>query len=93
MEKSRKNADNMVKWGHIGHTFGMPEHVKPFAAMLKTLAGESNCFYIDLYTPTQNTTNRNGIFVVDGVHLTPAGNRLLASELLKAIAGEPEILK
>lgn len=91
--KSRKNADYMVKWGHTGFVLGMPEHVKPYANMLKTLAAENQYRYIDLYTPTRDHANRNALFDNGGVHLTPAGFRLLGAELLKAIAADQSILK
>ena len=91
--KSRTVAQNMVKWGHAGHIFGLPEHVTPFLAMLQKVAKENGCFYIDLYTPTKNAANRNALFITDGVHLTPEGFRMLSSELLKNLAANPEILK
>ena len=91
--KSRAVAENMVKWGHIGHIFGLPEHVTPFLGMLQKVAGETGCFYIDLYTPTKNAANRPALFVKDGVHLTPAGNSLIAAELLRSLAADNSPLK
>ncbi len=91
--KSRTVAENMVKWGHAGHIFGLPEHVTPFLAMLQKVAKETDCFYIDLHTPTQNAANRPALFDKGGVHLTPAGNTLIAWELLRSLAAENSPLK
>ncbi len=91
--KSRAVAENMVRWGHAGHIFGLPEHVTPFLAMLQKIAGETGCFYIDLHTPTQNAANRPALFDKGGVHLTPAGNTLIAWELLRSLAAENSPLK
>ncbi len=90
---SKKQADNMVKYGHLGAIFGMPEHVEPFNAMLKKVAKETNCYFIDLYSAMKGNENIPQWFVRDGIHFTPAGNQQVASLILKALAAESSPLK
>ena len=90
---SKKQADNMVKYGHLGAIFCMPEHVEPFNAMLKKVAKETNCYFIDLNSAMKGNENIPQWFVRDGIHFTPAGNQQVASLILKALAAESSPLK
>lgn len=93
VEASRKQAANMIKYGHNGFIFGLPEHVEPFNAMLKKVAGETNCYFIDLYSAMKGNANIPQWFVRDGIHFTPAGNQQIAYLILKALAEKNSPLK
>ncbi len=90
---SKKQADNMVRYGHLGAIFGMPEHVEPFNAMLKKVAAENNCYFIDLYSAMKGSADIPKWFVKDGIHFTPAGNQQVAGLILKALAAKGSPLK
>ena len=93
LEVSKKQAALSVKYGGPGAIFGMPEHVEPFNAMLKKVAAENNCYFIDLYSAMKGNADIPKWFVRDGIHFTPAGNQQVAGLILKALAEKGSPLK
>ena len=93
VEVSKKQGALSAKYGGPGAIFGLPEFVLPFNAMLKKVAAETNCYFIDLYSAMKGNENIPKWFTKDGVHFTPAGNQQVAGLILKALAQEGAPLK
>ncbi|MBE6355819.1 MAG: hypothetical protein E7058_01745 [Lentisphaerae bacterium] len=71
-----KRKDNVWK-------FGIEEHMEKYAATVKAAAAAAGAKYIDLYTPSKNHPQLKDLFVSDGVHLSPAGERFTALQILQ----------
>jgi lysophospholipase L1-like esterase len=63
-----------------------------YAAVVRKLAASQHCKLIDLrrafqlYENTNNTSNlEKGLLTTDGIHLTEAGNQLVANEIFQGI--------
>jgi lysophospholipase L1-like esterase len=64
-----------------------------YSDVIRRIAGMYNCKLIDLrkaFTDYEEANNKDnsesGLLTTDRVHLTAAGNRLVADEMLKALA-------
>lgn len=64
-----------------------------YSEVVRRLAAAHNCTLIDLrkaFADYEQTNNRDdkesGLLTTDRVHLTPAGNRLVADEMIKALS-------
>ncbi|MBE6378353.1 MAG: hypothetical protein E7051_05990 [Lentisphaerae bacterium] len=93
VEVSKKQGALSAKYGGPGAIFGLPEFVLPFNAMLKKVAAETNCYFIDLYSAMKGNADIPKWFVRDGIHFTPAGNQQVAGLILKALAEKGSPLK
>jgi len=74
--------------GKAHNLFGKPEALEQFNAIAKKVADECGAAYLDVYEPTQRHPDKPSLFTRDGVHVNNKGNRLLALEILKHLAGE-----
>ncbi|HEY3281755.1 MAG TPA: SGNH/GDSL hydrolase family protein [Armatimonadota bacterium] len=69
------------------------EKLKAYNAALKSLARQKHCKFIDLNTPFHKaiaehrkaTGDTKNWLTADGVHMTPRGNRMMASLILKGL--------
>ena len=52
----------------------------------KKFCKEGNIPYIDILTPMRAVSPIKSLYVSDGVHLSPAGGRVIADEILKFLA-------
>ncbi|MBE6375033.1 MAG: hypothetical protein E7050_01085 [Lentisphaerae bacterium] len=93
LKVSKEQGALSVRYGGAGAVFGMPEFIVPFNKMLAEVAAGSNCYYVDMYTPTKENAALASWYIRDGVHLTPAGHQMFASLVLKALASENSPLK
>ena len=83
-EICKGNADKRQAAGKAHNLFGKPEELEKFNAIAKRIAVELGADYVDVYEPTRTHPDKPSLFNShDGVHLTNAGNRLIALELLK----------
>lgn len=88
-EICKANADNRKAQGTAHNLFGKPEELEKFNAIAKRIASELGADYVDVYEPTRTHPDKPSLFNAnDGVHLTNAGNRFIALELLKYLARE-----
>ena len=62
--------------------FGRKKLVDDFDRINRKLCKELKLSYIDILTPMRNTENISTLFGDDGIHLTNAGNRLIAETVL-----------
>ena len=72
----------------------------PYNAFLKKLAKEKNCLFADLNTEMQEalkkfppTAKKGKQLTGDGVHMNPAGNKMMATGILKAFGLTVEQIK
>ena len=66
--------------------FGRPELLEEYIRMLRKVAKEFDCQIVDLYTPMKRMKEPLHLFNPgDGVHISEAGNRYVALELLKQL--------
>ena len=80
-------ADKRQAEGRAHNLFGKPDELERFNAVAKRVATELDADYVDVYEPTRTHPDKPGLFNPnDGVHLTNAGNRYIALELLKHFA-------
>jgi lysophospholipase L1-like esterase len=83
-EICKANADKRKAAGKAHNLFGKPEELEKFNAIARRVAAELGADYVDVYEPTRTHPDKPGLFNPnDGVHLTNAGNRLIALELLE----------
>ena len=88
-EICKANADKREAEGKAHNLFGKPEELEKFNAVAKRIAAELGADYVDVYEPTRTHPDKPSLFNPnDGVHLTNAGNRLIAIELLKYFGRE-----
>lgn len=78
------NMEKRMKRGFGRIEFGRPELLEQYIRMLKTLAKEFDCQIVDVYTPMKKMKDTVHLFNPgDGVHISEAGNRYVALEVLK----------
>ena len=78
------NMEKRLKRGFGRIEFGRPELLEKYIQMLQKLAREFNCQLVDVYTPMKKMKNTSHLFNPgDGVHISEAGNRYVALEVLK----------
>jgi lysophospholipase L1-like esterase len=83
-EICRANADKRQAAGKPHNLFGKPEELEKFNAVAKRIAAELGAGYVDVYEPTRSHPDKRSLFNPnDGVHLTNAGNRFIAYEVLE----------
>lgn len=88
-ETTSANARKNLEQGKLAIRFGDPEKQQKFNEIFKKLAGELDCEYVDVYTPSSAYKPKHELFRPgDGVHLSPTGFRFLTGEVLKHLAGE-----
>jgi len=86
-EICKANADKRQAAGRAHNLFGKPDELEKFNAVAQRIAAELGADYVDVYEPTRTHPDKPGLFNPnDGVHLTNAGNRYIALELLKHFA-------
>jgi len=86
-EICKANADKRQATGRAHNLFGKPDELEKFNSVAKRIAAELGADYVDVYEPTRTHPDKPGLFDPnDGVHLTNAGNRYIALELLKYFA-------
>lgn len=80
------NMQKKMKRGFGRIEFGRYELLEQYISMLRRLAKEYDCQVVDLYTPMKKIKERTHLFNPgDGVHISEAGNRFVALQLLKAL--------
>jgi lysophospholipase L1-like esterase len=78
------NMEKRLKQGLGRIEFGRPELLEKYIQMLQKLSKEFNCTLIDVYTPMKKMKDTTSLFNPgDGVHISEAGNRYVALEVLK----------
>jgi lysophospholipase L1-like esterase len=82
-EITKANADKAVAAGRGASLFSKPEMLELFNAATRDVAAAAGAEYLDVHTPTRTHPDMAGLFVADGVHLSLAGNHLIALEILK----------
>ena len=77
------------------HRFGVPEFVEPYNACAKKIADEYGAEYLDLYSVFKAIPEEEKIklFLADKTHLTQAGHRFTALQILKFLASKNDLLK
>lgn len=86
-EITQATADRLVQAGRPASLFGRPEVMEEFNDLARAVAEETGAGYLDVYEPTRAHPDKPSLFTADGVHLSPEGNRLVALELLRHMAG------
>ena len=76
--------------GKAHNLFGKPEALEQFNAIAKKVADECGAAYLDVYEPTRRHPDKPSLFTRDGVHVSNQGNRLLALEILRDLAGDSD---
>ncbi|MHB8995506.1 MAG: GDSL-type esterase/lipase family protein [Armatimonadota bacterium] len=85
-EITKRNADATVAKGKGASLFGKPEVMEQFNEVLRKVAADTGCDYVDLYEPTRTHPDKPSLFTADGVHMTLAGNHVVALELLRHLS-------
>jgi len=86
-EITKATSDKRLAAGRANNLFGKPEALEQFNAVARRVAAECGADYLDVYEPTRRHPDKPSLFMPDGVHVNEAGNRLLALEILKHLAG------
>jgi lysophospholipase L1-like esterase len=68
--------------GNGGSYFGKPEVLERFNERMQSVAETTGADYVDVYNPTKNHPDKPSLFTGDGVHMSQAGNLLVAREIL-----------
>lgn len=73
--------------GNVAHNFfGMPEHLERYNAVVRNVAVDLGCEYVDVYAGMSNDSHKcDYLRRDDGLHLTDAGNRYIAKCLLRQL--------
>ena len=80
------NMEKRAKRGLGRIEFGRPELLEEYIRILRKVAKEFDCQVVDLYTPMKRMKEPLHLFNPgDGVHISEAGNRYVALELLKQL--------
>lgn len=79
-------AQKLLETRGAASLFGKPDVLEQFNAIAKTVADETGCSFLDVYEPTKNHPDKPSLFTRDGVHMTIAGNHLVAMEVLRHLA-------
>lgn len=82
----QKNAVKSKAKGIKHCIFGIPEFMEGFNDVLKKIVQERNLDYIDIYSVTKAYQDKESLFLKGGLHLSPKGNQLIASIILKNLA-------
>ncbi len=82
-EITQPNAEKTLAARGSASLFGKPEILEQYNAILKRLAEDTGCTYLDVYEPTRTHPGKPGLFMPDGVHVNLEGNHLLALEVLR----------
>ena len=75
-DKKLKKGVNMVM-------YGKKEFVDLYDAENRKFCKEHNLDYVDVLTAMRNAPVLKDLYVSDGVHLSPAGQRVITAELLR----------
>ena len=86
-EITQATADRLVQAGRPASLFGKPEVMEEYNDIARAVAEETGAGYLDVYEPTRAHPDKPSLFTADGVHLSLEGNRLIALELLRHMAG------
>ena len=70
--------------------FGKPSELELYNKLARQVGDEFGCDYIDLYTPLKDIAEKRTYFTKDGVHVSEKGNRFIAIEILKYLAGSKD---
>ncbi len=87
-EITKATADKRREAGKAHNLFGKPEALEQFNTLARKVAQECGADYVDVYEPTRRHVEKPSLFTADGVHLSNLGNRLIAWEVLKYLAGQ-----
>ncbi|NUQ62601.1 MAG: hypothetical protein HUU20_08940 [Pirellulales bacterium] len=87
-EITQATAEKSRAKGKAHNLFGKPEALEEFNALARRAAAECGTDWIDVYELTRRHPEKAGLFTADGVHINNAGNRLVALEILKFLAGD-----
>jgi len=87
-EITKATSARRLAQGKANNLFGKPEALEQFNAVARKIAGQCGADYLDVYEPTRRHPDKQSLFTRDGVHVNNNGNRLLALEILKYLAGK-----
>ncbi len=82
-EITEANAKKQLESRGSASLFGKPDVLENYNAIMKRLAEELGCGYVDIYDPTRAHPDKPSIFMTDGVHVNLEGNHVLALALLR----------
>lgn len=71
--------------GNGGSYFGKPDVLEAFNERMQAVAATTGAEYVDVYEPTGTHPDKPSLFTADGVHMSHAGNHLVAKVLLGAL--------
>ncbi|MEW6354878.1 MAG: GDSL-type esterase/lipase family protein [Planctomycetota bacterium] len=86
-EICKETADKRAAEKKPHNLFGKPSELELYNKLARQVGDEFGCDYIDLYTPLKDIPDKRNYFTTDGVHISEKGNRLVAIEILKYLAG------
>ena len=66
--------------------YGKKEFVDLYDAENRKFCKENGLEYIDVLTAMRNAPVLKDLYVTDGIHLSPLGNRLIAATILRHLA-------
>jgi len=88
-EICRANADKARAADRPHSLFGKPEELERYNVLTKRVADRAGAAYLDVYEPTRTHPDKRSLFDPnDGVHLTNAGNRFIALQILDYLGGQ-----
>lgn len=86
-EICRANADKALAANRPHSLFGKPEELERYNAIMKKIADQTDADYLDVYEPTRTHPDKDSLFnPQDGVHLSNAGHRFIALQILEYLA-------
>ncbi|NOZ24368.1 MAG: hypothetical protein GXP25_25095 [Planctomycetes bacterium] len=83
----KEAADKRAAKKQRHNLFGKPSELELYNKLARQVGDEFGCDYIDLYTPLKDIPEKRSYFTKDGVHVSEKGNRFIAIEVLKYLAG------
>lgn len=84
------NCEKSEKIKKVHNRFGDPRHIEAYNAVLRRIAAERGCEYLDLYTEMRARPDKVSLLRPnDGVHLSDAGCRFVAEKVLGYLAEHP----
>ncbi|MDZ7618822.1 MAG: GDSL-type esterase/lipase family protein [Patescibacteria group bacterium] len=86
-EITQATAEKQRAAGRAHNLFGKPATLEQYNAIARTVAQECGAEWLDVYEPTRRSPDKPSLFTPDGVHVSNLGNRLLALEILRHLAG------
>jgi len=87
-EITQATAEKARAKGKPHNFFGKPEALEQFNAIARMVAQKCGAQWVDVYEPTRRHPDKPSLFTPDGVHVGNLGNRLLALEILRHLAGQ-----